>query len=1060
MALIYPKETEFQNYGEEYVYNSLKEQLPFNNIVYYNYLTGTKEFDFLVLVPSYGIVILEVKAWYADRIIKIKDNKRMIYRNSKGAVIPESSPFIQANIYRYSILNRIRDELDKNIPVIPVVCYPNITKEEYHNKRLDIFSPQEWTIFKEDIEEEKLKNRMISILDQDYGFSCDAFEEKSFYNVRGFFETQEQIDESKEEMEKQLKEKNKGKNLKKPEREHYSILKYISENDSDYNIEINKLIEYWATGTKIMLISNSNKVLQEAKVALKQKIEEMKLDFRFEIQDSDGNWKNLVFNFFFYYIDFDLKDDLEIINGKIEDIDANEGLLEVIDKKCFFNFNQYKVEHAPTDRNIVIKAGAGSGKTFSMISRISFLIYAHGFSVGELKKAITLITFTNEAAKNMKRRLQEYFQNYYLITRDYNFFRMIEAIEEMRISTIHSLSKKIIQKYSAELGLGKDFAIVSGKYDRGIALQQELDGYIREKLKTDSNYISKLKLSMYNLLRRLRGFQEKLENKNLDIVNDNLNLGKSLIPELDETIKTVLKNSEGKLREEFISNNQIRLSDLIIKLKELVNSETLGVKDISTKYVFVDEFQDTDDVQIDLLKKFQQKLDFKFFIVGDIKQCIYRFRGAQDKAFKRLLGFDDDDKRLNKWGLSFNLNKNYRTDQLLLQNFERIFEKWGNGSDSKLAYESNKDRLVSHIEINKSGDEYFKEISIVNQDDDEEFEKKFIEELNARIEDIEDDEKVAILVRENKDVEKIVKIGLKHGKYIETDVGGNLFQLISTLDLYKLVLALQNSTTPKHLYNIYETSYTKANLPKEQIYNFKNNTKGLLEYFEKNPPIDKWKDYLWELKHEPVLKVLRDIIKDIRPWENYVSKIQDRETQSKLQKYYKRNLDEVFEKLTQISTSDYLTINTIEEYLRIMILTKQNEVSREEYRAESTDSKVVCMTIHKSKGLEFHTVMLPFTDKDLESEKKSGPVDVITTHDNRVGFKILLDEKIDLGYTRSYYLENKYYNDEKNNEKLFKLNEETRILYVAMTRAVKNFIYFNYKDSKIKNSWQKLIREG
>lgn len=51
-------------------------------------------------------------------------------------------------------------------------------------------------------------------------------------------------------------------------------------------------------------------------------------------------------------------------------------------------------------------------------------------------------------------------------------------------------------------------------------------------------------------------------------------------------------------------------------------------------YLFIDEFQDTDDVQIDIVKKFKEIVGFNVLVVGDIKQCIYRFRGADESAFK------------------------------------------------------------------------------------------------------------------------------------------------------------------------------------------------------------------------------------------------------------------------------------------------------------------------------------------------------------------------------------------------------------------------------------------
>ena len=68
-----------------------------------------------------------------------------------------------------------------------------------------------------------------------------------------------------------------------------------------------------------------------------------------------------------------------------------------------------------------------------------------------------------------------------------------------------------------------------------------------------------------------------------------------------------------------------------------MNIKKNSEKEVSyLKYLFIDEYQDTDDVQIELMKNFQDILGFNFLVVGDIKQCIYRFRGAEDKAFDIL----------------------------------------------------------------------------------------------------------------------------------------------------------------------------------------------------------------------------------------------------------------------------------------------------------------------------------------------------------------------------------------------------------------------------------------
>ena len=171
---------------------------------------------------------------------------------------------------------------------------------------------------------------------------------------------------------------------------------------------------------------------------------------------------------------------------------------------------------------------------------------------------------------------------------------------------------------------------------------------------------------------------------------------------------------------------------------------------------------------------------------------------------------------------------------------------------------------------------------------------------------------------------------------------------------------------------------------------------------------------------------------------------------------YKRNLDLLFEKLTENFKTDYLTISKIEQNLGIMIKTGQEEKARTYSEDNKDRGNIKCMTVHKAKGLEFHTVILPFTNIELASNKKAGKYDfIIIDRDVKdrvnVGYKIKKDQSYQ-------YIKNKFYKDEESVEKDYVLNEETRILYVAMTRAIKNLSYFEYKAMKDIECWQKFLK--
>ncbi|WP_394218066.1 UvrD-helicase domain-containing protein [Halobacillus trueperi] len=1036
---MYPEQPEFKNNAENKVFQHIKEHLPDSYICYFNYYINNREFDIAILIPGSGVFILEVKGWSADQIYRVQDNNCILTKNSKGHEVPWQSPLKQVNDYRFSLIRKIEKELNKDILVVPIVCYPNILKKEYKEKRLDIVSPEGFTIFKDDFQkDDSLMKRLKRIADGCKNFSKDKFNLENMVEVRRFFESEEQINKTLYS----INIRGEVASMKSSKREYYSYLLYLPSNLAGLELDklMKKVVDYWSIGTKIYFFSNSPKILSELKIELHKKLVELNLHKKFE---------KSTFNFFLYEVQSSKDTMFDIFNGEVIATQKYREELKAFHSETNFNLDQFEVEHAPCNEHISIKAGAGSGKTFSMISRINYLIYAHKLTAENLKETIYLITFTNEAATNMKTKLQDYFHNYYLITRDYEIFRLIESIEEMKITTIHSLAKKILKEFSAEIGLGNDVRIVTGKYERDQILAKELDTYIKGEVKTQENLMPSLRLSMFNLLKRLQNILQKLENKNMDVINDPLDFGKSEIPALGKVIQEVLPKTENKMRSSLESNNTIRLSDLMIKLKKLVNENHLDLQRYGIKYLFVDEFQDTDDVQIELMKSFQSIMNFNFFIVGDIKQCIYRFRGAEDKAFDKLENYNLK---------SFSLNKNYRSDSRLLKNFEKRFKKWG--GESRLAYDMKDDELVSHIKLNQN-DTCFKKVKVNKGEDIEDqqsFEQSFIKELELEYNNLSTKGTLAILVRENSEIDKIRELGLRNGYFIETDSGGDLYQLDPTIDFYKVILALQNPTSPRHLFNLYTSNYVSEPLIKKELYANKNNSRALLQLFHKYNPIENWSNYVDELKREPVLYVLRRIILDTRPWEVYSNeRSKEGKNLTKIKAYYKRNLDQLFEKLTTIGEQDYLTINKIENYLKIMILTKQKEESRESFEGDQGKSKrIICMTVHKSKGLEFETVFLPFPNNDLKDNKKSGILDLIVSNNFEVGYKMKLDEK----FINSYYTKNDVYKTQWESEIEQKVNEETRILYVALTRTEKQFVYFYYEDlDKRLLSWQKLLEE-
>lgn len=161
--------------------------------------------------------------------------------------------------------------------------------------------------------------------------------------------------------------------------------------------------------------------------------------------------------------------------------------------------------------------------------------------------------------------------------------------------------------------------------------------------------------------------------KDLDI-NDFGNPPASM-PYFNERIERVIMRAETQYALQLKEKNLIGLKECMIQIHNLVDSGKLMAQGHKFKYVFVDEFQDTDDAQIETITGLQKIFgsECRLFVVGDFKQSIYRFRGATLSAFEKVTGING----VGKWK-EYILNRNYRTDSRLLDRFHFVFSEMGN----------------------------------------------------------------------------------------------------------------------------------------------------------------------------------------------------------------------------------------------------------------------------------------------------------------------------------------------------------------------------------------------
>ena len=1080
------------NIGESIFLSKSCAYLDDTNIIYHNRQVFGREFDVCILLPNKGILIVEVKGWREETVSHVKNGDTVIIHTEEGDI--SASPQKQARGYRFSMERFIKQNIGRFPLVFQMVCLPQISQHFYKSKRLNTVMEENFTFLKEDLESKaaffaKLDQALREVIQ----WSRDPFDANTMLQVRNLFEPEICLLNPP------------GAATTQPvsnKTSDYSRFYFFS-TDEELAKNIDDMISSYLDGCKLYAVFSSrtqmNTVVQKLDLALGKKglsrdYNNLNLSF-----DSAGKHVPIInnsadsftaFNCSFSVISrADVSDRLSTIVFNGQCTDEQISILKHIGESSLFNSEQYFVEHADATKNILIQAGAGTGKTHTMISRIGFICYTQNIPLVKMVDKIVMITFTNDAAEQMNREVKAYFRNYYLLTSKAEYLELIGHIDSMQISTIHSYARKLISTLGTEFGYGIDVGITSSEYRRRKKISAEIDAYISEKsTQLGQNFIDQLGMPIYEIQDQVLDFITKLHNKSIDVASitalDFGDVGESVSHQaFHELIATVIPKVEKDYLDELKENNQVHLSTMMSTLHRFISDPKSAERiaelktDTADQFMFVDEFQDTDDSQIEILLTLSKLLGYRLFVVGDIKQCIYRFRGAEEAAFDKL----NIKQEPSKW-LVFSLNRNYRTDKHLLNIFDKSFAAWGEGSSPLLKYNNTcfpNDKLTGIKDYNSyllpATDEFYKYIQIPSDDYRIPALVTELKRIRKRIHSDEQrgfhlspkEKSIAILVRENWQADLIKKDCKRISDLdIQTSTGGDLYSSQPALDMLILVNALIHFDEADYLYNLVNSNFFDLKMPKSNLYGLrqkiktsgwrskvdeKEQTNTLIRYMNimlsnTDSRDNKWEYIIHGLRTKPVLQALRQIYTTLEPWKNYS------EDHIK-QRYYQLNVDLLFEQIIEACNIDKLTINTLQQFLYGCIISHTSIDSREpsadEY-GEGYDMPIQCITVHKSKGLEYGHVILPFGSSAIDYMKRNQSHVSTEYRDGklRIGYSIQLGPNKEL-------FQNTYYNE--SSEKSEKSREETRILYVAMTRAIRSFSWIAVQGNKSK-CWQNLIR--
>ena len=783
--------------------------------------------------------------------------------------------------------------------------------------------------------------------------------------------------------------------------------------------------------------------------------------------------------------------------------------------------------------NIIVSAGAGSGKTAVLSERV-----IENLKSGMSIKEVLLLTFTKAASLEMKMRIRN------KIKKNPSLSKELSLIDEAYITTFDSFALSIVKKYHYILNISPNVSIIDGslirikkkeiltnifdkyyenrnekflklisdfcikddkeifesilsiysKIDLKYNKNEYLDNYINEYFNIDrinndikdyekllmskfeeldyliedmsyyidSDYITNLRLSVSNLMssktydeivsnlsieipRLPKGSTDEVKEKK-ELINDVIKNIKSLCTyknreeimstilstkDYKEVIIDILKDFDKYVMSYKYENDIYEFTDIANLAIKLVK-ENVSVKEelkSSFKEIMIDEYQDTNDLQEILINMISNN---NVYMVGDIKQSIYRFRNANPDIFKE---------KYNKYsnhigGEKIDLNKNFRSREEVLNNINLLFNKVMDESIGGADYIKSHQMIFgnkSYIKKGKTLQNYDFELYSYMYDKKSEYSKEEIEafiiakdilsKVKGNYQIFDKDTSVlrnaeysdfVILMDRTTNFDLYKKIFLYLGIPLELYKDETMNEdtdIIVLNNLIKFTIKLDTGVYDKELEYLF-TSVMRSFLCEstdEKIFDTIKN-KTILT----SPLANKVRKI--KLNNKSSYEIINDLINEFDFYNKLITIGNESASSVKL--------NSILSNAKTTSNIGY-DINSFSEYLDNVIKEKIDI----KYTIHSgVSNSVKIMTIHKSKGLEFPICYFsglykPFNISDIKEK---------FTYSNKYG---IITPYFDEGVAETIYkhlLKNDYLKEE--------ISEKIRLFYVALTRAKEKMI--------------------
>ena len=610
-----------------------------------------------------------------------------------------------------------------------------------------------------------------------------------------------------------------------------------------------------------------------------------------------------------------------------------------------------------TEGPVLVLAGAGSGKTLSIVHRIAYLISEKRVSPWH----ILAVTFTNKAANEMKSRLEKSFKI---------------STKSLWIGTFHSMCARILRIESQYLPFSSNFTIFDANDQNTIIKKIMKNLNISSKQFHPSKVKSAISFQKNNLI----SWQEYEQNYT------------------DSFYTKILAKVYKAYQQYLVKNNGMDFDDLLFYVVNLFkkNSKVLEKYQNKFEYIMIDEYQDTNYAQYKIVYELGKKYK-NVCVVGDDDQSIYGWRGAD---IYNILSFENDYQNAKV----IPLVQNYRSTRLILKAANSVIS-------------NNRARHKKELWTKKHIGNRIKIVELDNENEEAMYVAQKIKEIicdnNVSLNDI------AVLYRTNAQ-SRVFESEFLNANINYRVIGGiNFYQRKEIKDVLAYLRILANPRDNESFLRI--VNFPKRHLGNVSIgklIDFANqkavSLRESLEYIEQcqdlsnniKDKFQKFNDFLlsYEKKAEilPINELMNNLVDDLKLLSIYEQQeLVSGETRADMVKELVASAEE----FTSLYKDEFGKKPKLNEYLQQVSLITDID------RTDSSENSVSLMTMHNAKGLEFSYVFIVGAEDGLIPHKNSIEEKAQLEEERRLFYVSITRAKHDLYITyancRRYY---DYYN--------------------------------------------------